>query len=168
MKKVFPALVCLSLTLFGVSAHGQSSLKADTSNVSTHAAPDPNAGKFEFDEETYDFGEIEEGPIAQGKFTFKNVGKNPIIISDARGTCGCTIPMFSKKPVGPKEKGTIHVSYTTLGRVGPISKDVFVTSNAQQSYLKLHITGYVKPKPENLNKTAPMPAPPPPPAPESK
>jgi hypothetical protein len=161
MKKVLVAMVCLCLASFVVRAQGQPALMADTSYQSTHAKPDPDAGIFKFDEETHDFGEIEEGPIAQCAFTFKNVGKNPIIISDARGTCGCTIPMFSKKPVGPKEKGTIHVSYTTLGRVGPISKDVFVTSNAQQSYLKLHITGYVKPKPENLNKTAPAPTPPP-------
>jgi len=110
MKKVLIALLCLSC--IAVTGHAQEA----AGSIKT-TQPDPDAGKFKFDEETYDFGIIEEGPIAQCDFTFKNVGKKPIVISDAKGTCGCTIPMFSKKPVAPKEKGVIHVSYTTFGRV---------------------------------------------------
>ncbi len=131
----------------------------------TQMAPaqvDPkDAGKFKFEEETHDFGEILDGPAAEYDFEFKNVGKSPIVITEAHGSCGCTVPKWPKDPILPKHKGVIHVTFNTTGRVGPINKDVFITSNALQNPMKLHITGFVKPNPANENKPAPLPPVPP-------
>lgn len=117
---------------------------------------DPDAGKFKFKEETHDYGEVMEGPLAEYDFEFKNVGKKPIIISEAHGSCGCTVPKWPQEPIAPGKKGVIHVAYNTQGRPGPISKEVTINSNAQQSPMVLHIRGTVKPKPA---EPAPAPAP---------
>ena len=127
------------------------------------AAPgpvDPKAGKFQFKEEMHDFKTVPEGPLAECDFEFKNVGKKPIIIAEAHGSCGCTVPSWPKDPILPKHKGVIHVTYNTTGRVGMINKDVIITSNAQQSTMKLHLTGIVKAKPVE-SKPVLDPGPPP-------
>lgn len=108
---------------------------------------DPKAGKFQFKEETHDYGEVMEGPLAECDFEFKNVGKKPIVITEAHGSCGCTVPSWPHEPILPKQTGKIHVAYTTNGRVGMISKEVTINSNAQQSPMVLHIRGTVKAKP---------------------
>jgi Protein of unknown function (DUF1573) len=188
MKKVIIAL-CLSMAVIGANAQGvqtahsnnttnatapakqptpatsvpiSANPAATTSGTNAPAQVDPKAGKFKFDEETHDFGEVMEGPLAEYDFEFKNVGKSPIVISEAHGSCGCTVPKWPTEPILPKHKGIIHVSYNTSGRVGQINKDVFITSNAQQNPMKLHITGTVKPKPAENKPAAPTPPPPPP------
>lgn len=114
----------------------------------------PNAGSFKFAEETHDFGEVPEGPLAETDFEFKNTGKEPITIQEAHGSCGCTVPKWPQEPIMPGKKGVIHVAYTTKGRPGPINKMVTINSNAQQSPMVLHIKGNVKPKPADPNQGA--------------
>jgi hypothetical protein len=170
MKKLILSVFCLSLYVVSVQAQDNKAAqgpKPTTGNAATGQqvpaattpAVDEDAGKFKFKEETHDYGEVPEGPLAETDFEFKNVGKKPIIISEAHGSCGCTVPTFPHDPILPKHKGTIHVTYNTNGRVGMISKDVIITSNAQQNPMKLHITGTVKAKPA---ETKPVQAPPPP------
>jgi len=171
MKKVLISLLCLAISATAVNAQDNKMAPQDPANgaVAPHhppvpppqAAPaqvDPKAGKFKFEEETHDFGEVPEGPLAETDFEFKNTGKSPIIITEAHGSCGCTVPTWPHDPILPKHKGIIHVTYNTNGRVGMINKDVYITSNAQQSPMKLHITGTVKPKPVEAKPTPPPPA----------
>lgn len=174
MKKVFVTLLCLSLSTAALRAQEQKPTPVGGSTTGTAPVPvaappqgapttppvDPNAGKFKFEEETHDFGTVPEGPLAEYDFEFKNVGKSPIIISDAHGSCGCTVPTWPHDPILPKHTAKIHVAYTTNGRQGMINKDVIINSNAQQSPMRLHITGTVTPKPAE-----PVPAPAPPAAP---
>jgi hypothetical protein len=117
----------------------------------------PNAGKFQFKEETHDFGTVPEGPLAEYDFEFENVGKEPIVIQEAHGSCGCTVPKWPSEPILPGKKGVIHVAYNSAGRPGPISKEVTINSNAQQSPMVLHIRGNVTPKPSEPTLT-PAPA----------
>lgn len=135
MKKL--VFVMLSIAL------SSAAFAQDQKATATTEKADKNAGIFKFKEETHDFGEVKEGPAAECDFVFKNTGKSPIVISNAHGTCGCTIPSWPKEPIMPGKSGTIHVSYNTSGRVGPIVKDVVITSNAQQSPMMLHIKGTV-------------------------
>jgi len=104
----------------------------------------PNAGVFKFEEENHNFGEVPEGPTAEYDFNFVNTGKEPIIISEAHGSCGCTVPTYSKEPVYPGKKGTIHVVYTTERRPGMINKEIIINSNAKQQPMTLRISGTVK------------------------
>ena len=148
MKKVFIAILCLSVSAFAANAQDKKATPA-TPPPAAPAAPavDPDAGSFKFEEETHDFGEVPEGPLAEYDFEFKNTGKKPIVISDAHGSCGCTVPTWPHEPIMPHKKAKIHVAYTTNNRPGQINKDVIITSNAQQSTMRLHITGNVKQKP---------------------
>jgi hypothetical protein len=154
MKKVIFGLLCLSISAAVSAQDGKTNAPAAPQPVAQTPPPppappkaNPNAGKFKFSEETHDFGEIPEGPVAEYDFEFKNVGKEPIVIQEAHGSCGCTVPKWPQEPILPGKKGVIHVAYNSAGRPGPINKDVTINSNAQQSPLVLHIRGTVKPKP---------------------
>jgi hypothetical protein len=96
-------------------------------------AANPNAPKFQFKDkgDTYDFGTIPEGPVAEHIFEFKNIGKEPLVIQNATGSCGCTTPEWPKEPILPGKSAKITVHYNTQGRPGPIFKSVFIQSNAQ-------------------------------------
>ena len=154
MKKLFITLVCLSVGALGAQAQGAHPATTSATPATTAAAaPNPNGPKFKFTgEETHDFGELPEGPDAHYKFVFKNVGKEPLIIQNASGSCGCTVPDWPKQPVLPGKTSEINVTYHTQGRVGPFMKDVYIQSNAGADRYTLHIKGTVK---ANPNPTTP-------------
>lgn len=113
------------------------------------AAPNPNAPKFQFKGgDSHDFGTVKEGDPAEYSFEFKNVGKEPLIITNASASCGCTTPIWPKEPVLPGKTNKIVVKYNTMGRPGPFTKEVFITSNAasDKERYELHIKGTVEPK----------------------
>ncbi|NBX27638.1 MAG: DUF1573 domain-containing protein [Chitinophagia bacterium] len=111
-------------------------------------AANPNAPKFQFKDkgDTYDFGTIPEGPVAEHIFEFKNIGKEPLVIQNATGSCGCTTPEWPKEPILPGKSGVIKVKYDTQ-RVGGIYKTVTVNSNAKSGVQTLTIKGNVEAKP---------------------
>jgi hypothetical protein len=104
----------------------------------------PNAGVFNFSDDTHNFGVIPEGNPVEWDFEFKNTGKEAIMIKEAHGSCGCTIPTYPKEPITPGSTGKIHVVYNTKGRPGVFNKEVIITSNARQQPMVLHIGGEVK------------------------
>lgn len=107
------------------------------------AAPNPNAPKFDFKEESYDFKEIPEGPQVTHEFKFTNVGKEPLILSNVRASCGCTTPSWPKEPILPGKDGNIVVTYNTQGRPGPFTKSVTISSNSDTPNKVIIIKGDV-------------------------
>ena len=97
---------------------------------------------FEFETEVIDYGEIAANSDGNRVFKFKNVGKSPLIISQVKGSCGCTVPTKPEKPIMPGETGEIKVKYAT-NRIGPFSKTVTITSNAYEDSKVLRIKGRV-------------------------
>jgi len=83
-----------------------------------------------FDHDHFDFGKVKIGEKVRHAFKFKNIGENPLLISDAQASCGCTVPSFSRTPVMPGEEGEIMVEFNTAGRKGNNHKSVMVFSNA--------------------------------------
>lgn len=161
MKKVLIAFFCLSLTAGGAYAQEKTNAnakkskkeqkaedkkKAEEEKKAIEAAGDKGIFKFMAKDNTHDYGEVPEGPTAEYDFEFKNIGKSPIIITEAHGSCGCTVPQWPHEPIAPKKTAKIHVTYNTQGRPGPIMKDVYITSNASEPSTVLHIRGTVKPK----------------------
>jgi hypothetical protein len=160
MKKVFFSLLCVTITSAALHAQDQNKPVNVPPPPPQAAAPvDPDAGKFKFKEETHDYGEVPEGPKAECDFEFKNVGKKPIVISEAHGSCGCTVPQWPSEPILPGKKGKIHVVYNTDHRPGPISKEVTINSNAAQQPMVIHIRGTVKAKPVEAVAAPPAGAP---------
>ena len=85
--------------------------------------------KIEFKAYTIDYGTINKGADGIRTFEFTNTGDEPLIVSNVKSSCGCTIPKNQKKPILPGENGEIEVKYDT-NRVNPIRKTITVTSNA--------------------------------------
>lgn len=107
-------------------------------NAQTEAGP-----VIEFDKDVHDYGTIEQHGNGVCEFTVTNTGTEPLIISKAKGSCGCTVPSYEKEPIMPGESSTIKVKYDTK-RVGPINKSVTITSNAVNAPTKvLRIKGTV-------------------------
>ncbi|MFZ9028928.1 MAG: DUF1573 domain-containing protein [Crocinitomicaceae bacterium] len=106
-----------------------------------------DGAKIEFEKEVHDYGTIKNGADGTCSFDFKNTGSQPLIISNAKGSCGCTVPSWPKEPINPGQTATITVKYDTK-RTGAINKSVTITSNAVNEPTKvLRIKGNVLPKP---------------------
>jgi hypothetical protein len=104
--------------------------------------------KIDFKKDTHDYGDVKYGGNGTCTFEFKNTGNAPLIISNAKGSCGCTVPEWPKDPINPGKTGTITVKYDT-NRPGAINKSVTITSNAANEPTKvLRIKGNVGAKPE--------------------
>ena len=99
--------------------------------------------KIEFKEETIDYGEIAKGSDGVRVFEFTNTGDEPLVITNVKSSCGCTIPKKPDAPILPGETGEIQVKYDT-NRVGPIRKAITVTSNADTPTKVLKIKGTIK------------------------
>ena len=82
-----------------------------------------------FETETIDYGTIEQNAEGKREFVLTNNGNKPLIITNAQGSCGCTVPSFPHDPIAPGAKAVIGVKYAT-DRVGVISKSITITSNA--------------------------------------
>ena len=98
--------------------------------------------KMTFTATTVDYGIISKGSEPTRTFNFKNTGNAPLLITDAKASCGCTVPTFPKDAIMPGESSTITVRYDT-NRIGVISKSITITSNAGEPVV-LKITGEVK------------------------
>jgi len=102
-----------------------------------------NVAKLTFAETRFNFGEIDEGGVVKHTFKFTNTGKVPLIISDARSTCGCTVPEWPAEPVAPGEEGEIFVKFDTKNKKDKQSKPITITANTYPSQTKIHLDGYV-------------------------
>lgn len=130
---------------------------ATTTNAANAAKTEPAvpAGPLttiEFGESTYDFGEVMEGDKVNHKYTFKNTGSEPLIISNAKGSCGCTVPNWPRNPIAPGESAEIDVTFDSKGK-GKVggnlqSKRVTITANTDPANNYLTIKGKVN-KPED-------------------
>lgn len=96
-----------------------------------------------FETTTVDYGTIEKGGEPLRKFKFKNTGTEPLIIKDAKGSCGCTVPTYPKEPIMPGESSEIEVRYDTQ-RIGMFTKSVTLTTNETNGSHLLTIKGEVK------------------------
>lgn len=95
-----------------------------------------------FEKETHDYGKIEQHANGECAFVFKNTGTEPLVISNAKGSCGCTVPDWPREPIAPGATSKIKVEYDTK-RIGEFSKSVTITSNATNvnngvSLIKIH------------------------------
>lgn len=142
----------LTMGLFVCVAIGAKAQETTTPNP-----VNPNAPKFKFDTEVIDYGTIEHNADGNREFKFTNVGKEPLIISNAVGSCGCTTPQWPKEPIKPGGTGVIKVHYAT-DRVGAFEKTVTLTSNADVPSKVLKIKGVVNPEPTPPATPAATPA----------
>lgn len=97
-----------------------------------------------FDKDTFKFGTVVEGEKVSHAFTFSNTGDRELVIANAYGSCGCTVPEYSKKPIAPGQKGVINVVFDSQNRAGENIKTVTVVTNTEPSTHKLYLIGTVE------------------------
>lgn len=123
--------------------------------ASPAAAPNPNAPDFKFNEEEFNFGTIKQGESVTHEYTFINSGKEPLIITSAAGSCGCTVPDYPKQAIMKGEKATIKVTFNSAGKVGMQDKTVTIQSNAKTNPKTIRIKGNVEAPPKTPDATTP-------------
>ena len=94
------------------------------------------AQEISFEKEIHDFGTFEQHGDGTYEFKFTNTGDAPLIISNSKGSCGCTVPVWPKEPVLPGTSHVIKVKYDTK-RVGAFNKSITITSNAKTDPTKV-------------------------------
>ena len=108
-----------------------------------------NVARIVFEEKVYDFGEVDEGAIVKHVFQFTNEGNVPLLISDARATCGCTVPEWPKEAIEPGASGEISVEFNTLKKRNQQVTPVTITANTYPAQTKLQLRGFVQPAETN-------------------
>ena len=101
--------------------------------------------KVEFDKEVHDFGTIAEGAIVETEFMVKNVGDADLIIHEAKGSCGCTVPQPPKDPIKPGDSAPIKVSFDSKGKPGSQEKTVTLKTNTANGHEMFKIKANVTP-----------------------
>ena len=147
MKKLFSLLFFFVAVSLVVSAQTEETKKVATEKESTPAAEKTEkvGPKLKFEKETINFGTIvkDSDPFRTIKIT--NVGDEPLLITNARGSCGCTVPTVPKKPIAPGESAEMKVRYDTK-RVGKINKTVTLTTNEKAKTRTIRVVGTINEK----------------------
>ncbi|CAI8380581.1 MAG: Uncharacterised protein [Cryomorphaceae bacterium] len=145
MKQLILLLVSLAL----VSCNSSSDEKTITTDlVNSPLTANSNAEKvltpnIEMLETSYNFGEIQQGESVTHDFILKNTGDADLIISAAKGSCGCTVPEWPKNPIAKGEEAAIKVTFNSAGRSGKQNKTVTLVTNAIPNTRVITINGNV-------------------------
>jgi len=101
---------------------------------------------FQFETTDHDFGTINEGDVVEYTYKFKNVGEAPLIIQGAQGSCGCTVPNWSKDPIPAGGEGIVTAKFNSAGKRDLQNKTVTVTANTYPRQTVLKFKAMVNPK----------------------
>jgi hypothetical protein len=148
MKKyIVISAFCFGMTCVKAQAPAQKPAPAKapattTTAKTTQTATTADPG-YKFDVTTHDYGTIKKGADPYCEFQLTNTGKDPLIIKEAHGSCGCTVPEYTKEPIQPGQTVTIKVRYDT-NRPGPFEKTVTMTFEGKDNPAILHIHGVVE------------------------
>lgn len=126
---------------------GQNSIPKTPATIETEAEVKPEGAlpEFQFAETEHDFGTIKEGEVVKHTFKFTNTGEAPLIIQNASGSCGCTVPTYSKEPIAPGETGEIVAEFNSKGQKNMQIKTVRITANTWPKQHTLKIRAMVTP-----------------------
>lgn len=126
----------------------QPAIKPTNTNTQAQQAQEPEvdpatAAQIVFKESAFDFGTLEDGEKVEHVFEFTNPSSNPLTITNARGSCGCTVPEWPKEPIPPGGSGEIKVKYDSKGKKGKQNKTVTITANTLPQNTLLNISADV-------------------------
>ena len=153
MKKIFFVFAIMLIAGIAFSqendAKKEKKDKTQTENVEKRSS-------IVFDKLVHDFGTMEKGGDASCVFTFKNITKKPVTLTNVKTSCGCTAADWPKEPVAKKKKGSIKVKYDS-NRIGKFTKTIKVFIDGNENPIQLEIRGTILSPNANDVKT-PVPA----------
>lgn len=115
--------------------------------TSENQVPTGPTTTMSFEHNDYDFGSVKEGEKVKHTYKFKNTGSEPLIITSAKGSCGCTVPKWPSEPIAPGASGVIDVEFDSKGKPGKQTKRVTVNANTNPAQTFLNISGTVEKDP---------------------
>mgnify|MGYP000224047419 CR=1 FL=1 len=121
------------------------------------AAPVGPTTSINFKEPKKDFGKVLSTTTNKHTFTFTNTGTEPLVIQNAKGSCGCTVPKWPKEPIAPGAEGVITAIYNSKGRPGNFTKTITVKHNGEGGTEFLTIRGVVNKAPTEVKPTVVAP-----------
>ncbi len=150
MMKKSIGYLALSVVLVTTSCKQESAADkitdADMEAVAVANILDGKFPKVKLDKEVHDFGTITEGDMVETEFVVTNAGEVDLIISDAKGSCGCTVPQPPKDPIKPGASAPIQVSFDSNGKPGAQEKTVTLMTNTENGHETFRIKATVTPK----------------------
>jgi hypothetical protein len=148
MKKLI--LTFAVATFLFTSCKENAAEKINKENVTKAAERDAQAIVFptiSFDKTEHDFGQITNGTPVQTVFSYTNSGKSPLVVTDIKSTCGCTVPQgWSKEPLMPGESSQFSVNFNGKG-ANKISKTITLTTNTEKGKEQVRISAFIVPDP---------------------
>ncbi len=147
MKKLIYLFVSVFIYVLS-GCNENASKKVDQEKAAAASDVSTITAAMSFDKVSHDFGTIEEGETVQTTFIFTNTGKADLLIVDARGSCGCTVPKYPKNtPIKPGETGQILVSFDSSNKPNMQQKTVTISANTQSGRETLRIKAMVNADP---------------------
>lgn len=134
-------MAAIAVASIGVTLAQDSKVQATTKTADTKTT---SGAEMKFEKDEFNFGTIKQGDKVEYAFEFVNTGKDPLIITEAHGSCGCTVPEWPKEPLKKGEKGVIKITFNSAGKMGLQDKTVTITSNATDSPKILHVKGNIE------------------------
>ena len=139
-------IICLSvLVLSGCDKKHNIFFKPGNPNAGLPASILKDTTSVQFAETEYKFGSITEGEKVEHFFTFKNTGQKALIIANAWGSCGCTVPDYPREPIAPGAEGKVKVTFNSTGKRGEQHKSVTMQMNTLKHNEEIYLVGNVNP-----------------------
>ena len=157
----FVLITCTAFLLLACEQTSGSTTEAETTTEETTPAGDiasmirnpvtadseqvdsTTVAKLEFGDNTHNFGWVDEGAVVKHDFEFTNTGTVPLVISDVRSTCGCTVAEWPREPIAPGGTGKIPVQFDTKNKKGVQSKPITITANTLPAKTILYLNGRI-------------------------
>lgn len=149
MKKfLILSLSALAITFTACGGNTEKKEAAASAVEASSAKAVSNAPVMTFNKTIHDFGTIQEGERVETLFTFTNTGKSDLVIVDARGSCGCTVPEYPKNtPIAPGATGQIRVSFDSSNKPNLQQKTVTISANTDSGRETIRIKAMVQADP---------------------
>ena len=143
MRHILPLLASL-----GIIASGCGSRSSDTGETRLPTTTINNASgtpTIVFEKNHHNFGNVNDGEQLEYAFKFTNTGDGDLLITDARATCGCTVPRWPTYPIKAGNSDVIPVQFNTSGRKDAQTKTVTITANTNPAETHITISAFVIP-----------------------
>jgi hypothetical protein len=143
LKKIVSLFVVIAVCLSCSNKTGADNSSTGNGDLTPGKIGTLKNPEIKFEKQQHNFGIIQQGEKVTYSFKFKNIGLADLIIKDAKASCGCTVPKYSREPIASGEEGLIEVVFDSNGRMGKQLKTITVWTNCQPEQIKLEIVSEI-------------------------